>query len=193
MKRKALVPSITVNEKGFVLVAALLFLVILSIIGIMASNTSVMEIQIAGNDRVHKQTFSQADGGTEIGSNLLEENIPCDNGFTGTVPIRIGAAGVNTRNFWINETEPAVPYDSDAQFHIRIPANAAVPPYTNLYFSGRSDYPPGNGMSQNSDPEDKKGILDTRIVSQHRGLNNSATTVWLRWRHFIGTGGSCKY
>ena len=51
------------NEQGFVLVLALFMLVICSIIGIAAMNTSITEIDIAGNEKVHKETSYQAEAG----------------------------------------------------------------------------------------------------------------------------------
>jgi len=62
------------NEEGFVLVAAMMVLLILVVLGISATSTSMLEVQIAGNERVGKTTFYEADGGTEVSSELLEQN-----------------------------------------------------------------------------------------------------------------------
>ena len=51
------------NEQGFVLILALFMLVICTIIGIAAMNTSITEIDIAGNEKVHKETSYQAEAG----------------------------------------------------------------------------------------------------------------------------------
>ncbi|MCK5341329.1 MAG: pilus assembly PilX N-terminal domain-containing protein [Desulfobulbaceae bacterium] len=77
MKRKSILQS----EQGFVLVAAIMVLLILVVLGISATNTTILETQIAGNEKVGKITFYEADGGTEIGSELLEQNISCPTGF----------------------------------------------------------------------------------------------------------------
>lgn len=45
------------HESGFVLISAMLFLLILTIVGVMATNTTTVELQIAGNDRIAKQDF----------------------------------------------------------------------------------------------------------------------------------------
>lgn len=50
------------NQKGYVLVAVLLFMLIVSIIGIAANHTSAIEIQIAGNDRAFNKDFYDTDG-----------------------------------------------------------------------------------------------------------------------------------
>jgi hypothetical protein len=51
------------DEKGSTLVLALMILVILTLIGIAATNTSTIEIQIAGNERAYKKAFFNADAG----------------------------------------------------------------------------------------------------------------------------------
>ncbi|MBV5305682.1 MAG: pilus assembly PilX N-terminal domain-containing protein [Desulfobulbaceae bacterium] len=196
-------PYTVANEQGFVLVTALIIMVLLTIIGIAATNTSVTEIQIAGNDKLQKQTFTQADGGTQMGSNLLEENISCPKGFVSAVPLQIGGAQVRVQNFWALETEPALPYPADDDGtplrHIRIPNNDAVP-HTNLFFFGNSSLSTGNAIQMISGYEGTGysaatggGQLVTNINSQHTGVNNSVSSIRTMWRHIIGHEGACLY
>ncbi len=70
------------NEDGFVLVICLVMLVVLSLMGIVGTRTTSIELAISGNDKVNKQTFFQADGATEVGIELVELNISCPTGFT---------------------------------------------------------------------------------------------------------------
>lgn len=70
------------NEQGFVLITSLLMLVVLMIIGISATNTTIIELQISGNDRVYKETFYQADGGVQLAARLVEESLGSPGGFT---------------------------------------------------------------------------------------------------------------
>jgi len=51
------------NEKGFVLVVALLMLAIVTVIGIAATQTSDTEMQIAANERLRVDDFYDAEGG----------------------------------------------------------------------------------------------------------------------------------
>lgn len=51
------------NQKGAVLVIALMLLAVLTILGVAALNTTTSEIRIAGNDRVHKNAFYNAETG----------------------------------------------------------------------------------------------------------------------------------
>lgn len=51
------------NEDGSVLIIAVLFMIILTLIGIAAMNTGTLEIQIAANEKFHKIAFQNADSG----------------------------------------------------------------------------------------------------------------------------------
>lgn len=51
------------NENGSTLIVAVLILLLCTTIGIFATNTSTIEIQISGNDKFHKITFYGADSG----------------------------------------------------------------------------------------------------------------------------------
>lgn len=55
-------PQLLSNQDGFTLIATLLFLAVLSIIGIAATNTTNIEVNIAGNERSYKQNFYRAEG-----------------------------------------------------------------------------------------------------------------------------------
>ncbi len=52
------------------------------IIGISATTNTSLELQIAGNDRTHKETFYQADGGSQLAARLVEESLGTPGGFT---------------------------------------------------------------------------------------------------------------
>lgn len=51
------------NNQGFALITALLVLVVLTLIGFSALNTTTFEIQIAGNERATSDRFLAADSG----------------------------------------------------------------------------------------------------------------------------------
>jgi hypothetical protein len=63
------------NQKGSVLVVALLILVVLTLIGISATTTTTFELQIATNDKLFKRAFYAADGATEMCGEVIEQNI----------------------------------------------------------------------------------------------------------------------
>lgn len=65
------------GEEGFVMVASLLILLVLTMLGIAVNRNTDIEWRIAMNDRLHKQTFYAADATTELASEALEQSIAC--------------------------------------------------------------------------------------------------------------------
>ena len=65
------------NEEGFVLVAALLILLVLTVMGISVNRNTTTEVKIALNDRLHKETFYAADAATELATEVLVQSIAC--------------------------------------------------------------------------------------------------------------------
>ena len=72
------------NEEGSVIVVALMILVVLTIIGISATDTTTVELQIATNDKFHKIAFYHADAGVYATPKLISAAI--DEGANPTVP-----------------------------------------------------------------------------------------------------------
>jgi hypothetical protein len=71
------------GEEGFVLVAALLVLMVLTLMGVAVNRNTNIEWQIAMNDRMHKEAFYDADAASELASEILEQSIACL-GFKGS-------------------------------------------------------------------------------------------------------------
>jgi Tfp pilus assembly protein PilX len=61
------------NEKGSVVVIALMMLALLTIIGISATNTSTTEVQIATNEHLYKIAFYATEAGVDVGRAALDE------------------------------------------------------------------------------------------------------------------------
>ncbi|GAB4342361.1 MAG: hypothetical protein Kow0089_17360 [Desulfobulbaceae bacterium] len=70
------------NQEGFVLVTGLLTLVVLTFLGLAATRNTSIELKIAGNDRVHQESFYDAEATVILGSELLEQNFNCPSGFS---------------------------------------------------------------------------------------------------------------
>jgi type II secretory pathway component PulK len=68
------------NERGAVLITALLVLVLLTIIGIAATTTTTTDLQIAGNQKIHSMAFYAAEAGIEVGRELLNDLKKADSG-----------------------------------------------------------------------------------------------------------------
>lgn len=179
------------NEEGFVLVLALVMLTVLMIIGIAATDTTTLELQISGNDKVAKQTFYHADAGTQIGIELVEDCIDKVEFTTDTV----GSVHINAPTLYLNEaTTPIVwtPVDGDVDADDDVDAyfpNAAAP-RTDLIFRGTTQITPGNAIQMVAGYEGKgkaaasggaTRIFDIR--AHHYGLINSAAFVMITWNH----------
>ncbi len=67
--------SMLKNEDGTVLVLALIMLVLLTLLGISATTTSMIETRIAGNERVYKQNFYAAEAASMHCAQEMEEKV----------------------------------------------------------------------------------------------------------------------
>ncbi len=211
-------PQLQRNQEGFVLVVTLLIMVLLTIIGVAMNRSTTTELQIAGNDKVHKQTFTEADGGTEFAAEVLEQNIGClifSNTAGGGVTVADGfiildgniAVDDNSLDFWQNgighwsgASLPA--YPADNQRDLWLPPNyAAGDPHTNITLEGSANFAEGSsiilaggylglgrGMSSG-------GIhMNYEIHSQHLGQRSSESIIRVRWRHVVGSEDiECNY
>ena len=65
------------NEEGSVLVLGLLMVVLLTVLGMAATRTSTIEIQIAGNERDYRENFYRAEGAAKMAAQLLH-NLTAD-------------------------------------------------------------------------------------------------------------------
>ncbi len=86
------------DESGAALVIALMFLVILTLLGSAAIRTSLIEMEITGNQKQNKMAFYEADGGTEVGIELIEEAIS-ERGYSVS---QVGSITIVEPNFYLN-------------------------------------------------------------------------------------------
>ncbi len=187
------------NPDGLVTMAALLFLIILTIVGVSAISSSNMEVQISTNDEIHKMTFYAADGGADLGTELVELNIACPTGFTND-NLAIDTINVIDKDFWMQQPDQnnVVPLPSDTERDVRIGDDSDN--HTNLSIAGQTAFGVGGAIEMAAAYEGKGkaaasgGVtLDYQIYSQHLGYANSESLVALRWQHVVGTEGTCKY
>jgi hypothetical protein len=186
------------NSNGGVAVAALLILAVLTIIGISSIFTSNIEVQIANNDKVNKMSFYAADGGAEIGTELLELNIACPSGFASDNLAMTADITAVDKDFWMQTTEPVVTYPSDTERDVLI--SGAGGTHTNLSVFGATAFGVGSVIQMAGGYEGKgKGAAGGgvsilyEIHSQHLGYADSESVVAIQWRHNIGSEGTCAY
>jgi hypothetical protein len=183
------------NQSGAAIVLVLLILAAAIIIGVTAISTSTTELQIAAQDARHKIAFYAADGGTEYGAELVEQNIACPGGFSIST---VGNVEVESPSLWMNASAPH-PSDTNRDFYF--PSGyAAGDPHTNLTVGGVTTLAAGGAIQMAAGYEGKgKGApsggahIVYDIFSEHQGRFNSKAIVLLQWRHVIGQEGACLY
>ena len=188
-------PSPLSNQSGAAIVLVVLILAAAVIIGVTAISTSTTELQIATQDARHKIAFYAADGGTEYGAELVEQNIACPGGFSVTT---VGNVEVENATLWMNASA-ARPSDTDRDFYF--PSGyAAGEPHTNLSVGGVTELAAGGAIQMAAGYEGKgKGApsggahIVYDIFAEHLGRFNSKALVRLQWRHVIGQEGACLY
>lgn len=189
-----LLTKLAKNQEGFALVIALMILVILSLIGVAGISTSIFEKQIAGNDWSAKRTFYQADGSTELGSELLEYNFSCGPITATAITSRIS---VNTPDVFHNDTEPTQPYPDDLVRDFCWPAANCAADSTaersNMSLFGDLAYAPGSAIQMAAGYEGRgKGAATGgaaylhEIHAQAKGPKGDEAIVRVQWRHVVG-------
>jgi hypothetical protein len=177
------------DENGSALLITLIILVVLTLAGVVATQTSTLEIKIAANDKQHKTTFYEADGATELATELIEQNIE-ETGFDTPVIGTGGLITVTSLDFGLNEIELATTA-SDTNRDFFLPSGyVADQPHTNFTVGGRVEFVPGSAIEMAAAYEGRgksaaqggtQIIYD--VVTQRVGTLNSEAIVRIQWRH----------
>lgn len=186
------------NEEGFVLVISMVVLIVLTLIGIVAMNNSNTERMISGNDKIHKETFYQADGGTEMAQHVVFHNLMCRDADGFADPDNDGVAllngSVRVYNLLFAEDDSATAADvSDSvgnrwfSYYPDAIVNDAGP-HTN--FLTTFTIQPAEGDDRNyiegyhgpKGPGASGAYMRYTIASQHAGIDNSQSLIQVRWR-----------
>ena len=208
------------NEEGFILVVTMMIMVILTVIGIAMTRNTSTELQIAGNDKVHKQTFYEADGGTEFASEIIEQNIAClkfeangggsvtqtdsdgNNDLVLDSNIAIESGSFTLWQNGIGKWSSLPDYPSDANRDMWFPPDYnAGEPHTNSAVEALVDITAGSSIISHAGyiglgkSSAGGGItLVYQIYSQHQGLRNSESLIQVEWGHVVGREDPfCKY
>jgi len=149
---------ILVDERGFVLVGALLILLLLVLIGISATTSTTLELQIAGSHKVRALSFYAAEAGQSFARSSSE--------LTGSANVALGVGGLDF----------PTPVQLSANVNVgKLGANA------DQSFTGKSTYqgpgplPLGSGYSD----DDYKAHYYL-VESTGRGPNSAEATVEVR-------------
>lgn len=181
------------KEDGYVLVVAMMMLLILTLIGALATKSTITELKISGNDKVHKQTFYQADGGTELAQHLMYHNAICQTTSGGFAGNSIG------KNIFFSDSSFSNNTTTDDLFETVSDSTRTVAFYpdntqdddqrhTNIANTYKTVTNAGSGMAMISgyDGTGTSSVSSTSqefsIVSQHIGLVNSESIVEVEWQ-----------
>ena len=63
------------NEEGSVIIMALIVLVVLTMIGIVSTDNTVVELQIVRNETIYRQNFYRAESAVIDGAQVMEDSI----------------------------------------------------------------------------------------------------------------------
>ena len=208
MKVNAMKKKTGYGEEGFVLVWSLLVIVVLVLLGTFGISTSIFESKMAANNALHKQAFYQADGGTEVGLDLLRQNINCISGFkTTSFPTTGGNGGITLTgdaNFWVNNFEAAgIAAASDTNRDLYYP-NDGPAPHTNVAINGLTDKNLGSSQiglggyeSLGTNIAQGGAGLVFQINAQYVGVRNTESTICTKYRvdsQFANSpAGDCNY
>lgn len=203
--------SVDRGEEGFVLVFTLLLLVVVTLLGVSAVDTSIFESAMTVNDALYKRAFYQADGGTNVAGVVIEENVSCPKGFQ-AMPAYAGDAllGGNvlvestSLMLWDNPTTLAGrPSDTNRDayfFYDPSDSNGSRNPRNNIRLGGETRIAPGSALQMAAGYEGRgKGManggayITYNVFSQHIGDRLSESVVEIVWRHVIGFEGNCRY
>ncbi len=98
------------NENGFTIVISMMILVLLTIIGIAATNTTQIELTIGGNEKIYRQNFNLAEAGVmECAQTLnqLDGIVNYDDLMPGTTTLRWLHNNEDNTNLAFDFTQPA--------------------------------------------------------------------------------------
>ncbi len=189
------------DDGGAVLVLILMIIALITLAGISSIDTSTTEVQTATNDVKHKIAFYVAEGGLDVATELLEQNLCCPAGFSedeaDSGETTIGTTRVTELDFWKNFT---LSDPSDTDRDIYFPDNYGSGPHTNIRMAGSTVQGMGSALQMAAGYEGKGkgaagggGHIVYDIHTQHLGRNNTIAELMIQWRHVIGQEEDCKY
>ena len=185
-----LMPSLR-NEDGSALIVTVLILMTMTVIGILATRTATIELQVAGHDKVHKMTWYATDAVCDgLVPELIEQNIE-QRGFGKTDDvIQYGPSGsldIYTSEFYTNQA-CCVPTPTDRDIEMSGLNDTDV----SVCVFGRTRFMPGNAIQLPEGYHGRgKGMAGggAQIIYIIRGLGrgpaDSEARVAMGWRHVI--------
>lgn len=110
--------SILRNESGSVLILGLIMLAMLTVIGVSLTVISTTEVQISGNERIHKMAFYAAESGWQMVITWLDSRYPAvtDNQTTSEIYAKIHDDNSTSASFFSLTTDNSTRYSMSLRF-----------------------------------------------------------------------------
>lgn len=174
------------NEKGSALIVVILVLTVMTVIGVLATRTSTIELQVASHDKLHKMTRYATEAVCDgLAPELIEQNIERRGFGSQTPPFNHGP----TTDLWVHNSE----------FYLNETCNGADVQMDNLSETtvqvamfGDTTLSPGNALQLPEGYHGRgKGLAGggAQIIYTISGLGNgpakSQARVVTGWRHLI--------
>lgn len=184
------------NEKGSILFISMFILMLVTIIGIAATTTTDIEVNIGGNEKRQKQAFYAAEGGAETAIELVEQNIE-EAGFDeagtdgeGQPYFEVGNVRGPLLDFYRNDPPNADSLGSPEAFFPK--GYTGNEPHTNINVGGMVGIGTGGAIQAAAGYEGKgkssAGGGSFRlydIYSEHKGERNSEARIRVQWKHVM--------
>jgi Tfp pilus assembly protein PilX len=120
------------DEKGIILIVALLLLLALTIIGISSINTTSFESVISGNERLSNAAFYASEAGVQLGMNQVPETTPVSKttiGADSSYEVTVSSAGLGqtigddqnwvTKRYRVNSTGNSLGASKEIEVMVR--------------------------------------------------------------------------
>lgn len=210
--------SVAKKDEGFVLVWALMLMVVVLLLGVSGIGTSVFNSFMSANTALHTQSFYQADGGTSVAGQLIEENVACPQGFKPTSSVSPNSllkgnifVKDSSQSLYLNSISslptPPSPFVSDSNRDAYYYYNAADPTgkssgyvRTNIRVYGETKPIGGSSLImlagyESPGKSSAKGGAgrNFKTYSQYVNVRESQNIVYVLWQHIVGLEGTCNY
>ena len=174
-------PETPFVQQGFVLIVALVLLLVLTVLGLAATQSTSLEERMAGNARNHDLAFQAAQAALTAGINCAQTNSPLCNNFSS---LSTGGAGAyefipgSTVTLWTQPgfwTNPSNTLSYFTYTGTNLPQVATQPQFIIEQLPPVAT--PGSGLGTPQFGGGTPGIMRWRITSQGTGGDNNSVVM----------------
>ena len=174
------------NENGSALVIVVLILAVVTVIGVLATRTATIELQVASHDKLHKMTWYATEAVCDgLMPELIEQNIENRDFGAEATPFNFGNSAdlfIHKTDFWEN----MVGVGTDVEMEELSESNVTACTYCTVGPLPGSGDNMNEGYAGRGKTSAKGGTQRVYTISGlGRGPANSQARVVTGWRHVI--------